>query len=116
MSIDAKPCQSEAEWISAMRSKTNAMRSKTSLMRSQTESLLKEASEISRQSDEIARQNNALYASLASGIRDAASTPLPPTTVASATLRSAAHTINPGWTAADCIAHLLMLAEIEDMR
>ena len=109
MSIDVKPCQSEAEWISAMRSKTNAMRSKTSLMRSQTESLLKEASE-------IARQNNALYASLASGIRDAASTPLPPTTVASATLRSAAHTINTGWTAADCIAHLLMLAEIEDMR
>jgi hypothetical protein len=41
---------------------------------------------------------------------------MPPKDVVSATLRSAAHTINPRWTAADCIAHLLMLAEIEDMR
>ena len=41
---------------------------------------------------------------------------MPSKAVVSATLRSAAHTINPGWTAADCIAHLLMLAEIEDMR
>jgi hypothetical protein len=68
-STDAATTQSEAEWISAMRSKTNAMRSKTSLMRSQTESLLKEASEISRQNDEIERQNNDLFDSLASSVR-----------------------------------------------
>jgi hypothetical protein len=40
-----------------------------------------------------------------------------PKAVASAALRSAAHTINPGWTAADCIAHLILLAtEIEGTR
>jgi hypothetical protein len=50
-------------------------------------------------------------------VREAVGIHWPPTADASATLRFAADTINPGWTAADCIAHLLMLAtEIEDMR
>jgi len=66
---DAATTQSEAEWISAMRSKTNAMRSKTTLMRLQTESLLKEASEISRQNDALYASLASSYASLASSVR-----------------------------------------------
>ncbi len=50
-------------------------------------------------------------------MRPVINTTMPPKAVASAALRSAAHTINPGWTAADCIAHLILLAtEIEDTR
>jgi hypothetical protein len=66
---DAATTPSEAEWISAMRSKTKATRLKTSSMRLETESLLREASEISRQNSEIARQNSALYDSLTSSLR-----------------------------------------------
>lgn len=56
--------QNEADWLSAMRSKTSSMRSETLSRQKQTDSLLRQASELRAQNEQLAKQNSDFFKSL----------------------------------------------------